>query len=84
MSRLTHLAHGRSRSHVMCDRRQYTQAWLTFLRFFLGGLDGLSTVTVLFDRSCDFGVSVVVAVWAACCGCCCDLVVDFVSFMLPL
>jgi len=83
MSRFTHLAHGRSRSHVMCDRLQYTQAWLTFLRFFLGGLDGLSMVAVLFDLSCDFGVSVVVAFWTACC-CCCGLVVDMVSFMVVL
>ena len=63
----------------MCDRRQYTQAWLTFLRFFLGGLDGLSTVAVLFDLSCDFGASVVVAFWVACC----CLLVDLVSFMVP-
>jgi hypothetical protein len=85
MSRLTHLAHGRSKSHVICDRRQYTHAWLTFLRFFLGGLDGLSMVAVLFDLSCDFDVSFVVAFCAACCCCCgCDLVVGFVSFMVPL
>lgn len=34
MSRLTHLAHGRCRSHVICDLRQYTHAWFTFRRFF--------------------------------------------------
>lgn len=77
MSRLTHLAHGRCRSQVICDLRQYTHAWFTFRRFFFPFSSFPFCVSWLLavpveDLRLEFGENDRVfccCTGASCCGC---------------